>query len=217
MAEADAFSIVVIGAMNSAIHHPYWYRDRGLIDDEEMKTALSHEETVFVPEIAQFNTGQIFINCQARRWEVKTSNRGFVKRIVDIAGKVFDEILPHTPIVACGFNFIFPRSLNGDARRAIANTLKRCPIDFGMPIESAEIKLQYNRDENCLDSTLIAPLPNSVVRLATNINFGFEKQSGEPGTLFSLKDTLSKFGVTLSEVEARANKLIDQLRTYAAD
>src|ERR1700723_932205 len=84
----DQYSIVVVGNMNPAIHHPGWYKAIGAMSDEEVELALAplpgpsaptsgaerQGQTVFrqlsgpmrtvvTPALAQFTAGSIRVTC----------------------------------------------------------------------------------------------------------------------------------------------------------
>lgn len=106
--EGTGFAIVVLGTMNPAIHHPYWYKFVNLLSDEEEKVALGGE-FVSLPPLAQFKAGPLEFFCDPKRWQVTTSDDTQSERVLKIAGLVFDEYLPHTPVDAIGLNFNFHR------------------------------------------------------------------------------------------------------------
>jgi hypothetical protein len=105
--QKNTYAIVLIGAMNPRIHHPAWYQAVGLFDKEEAEAATKLPLTLATPVLAQVQTPKLLINCQDNRWEIRTVEPDQVQRIQDIACKVFDELLVHTPIAAAGFNFTF--------------------------------------------------------------------------------------------------------------
>src|SRR5439155_2419718 len=100
---SDLYSIVVAGSMNPSIHHPYWYRQNGLISQEELDAAISAEDTICLPPAAHFRISAIDLECILSRWELKTTDSQLLDRLLDIAAKVFG-ILEHTPVVAIGIN-----------------------------------------------------------------------------------------------------------------
>jgi hypothetical protein len=106
--EATGLNVVVLGQMNPAIHHPAWYKFVKVLSDEEEKEALK-KQFVFVPQMAQFKTGSLQFYCDLQRWQVSTTDPAQFERILKIAGLVFDEHLPHTPVNAMGLNFLFHR------------------------------------------------------------------------------------------------------------
>lgn len=196
--------------MNHVIHNPYWYREQKLISDAELERALSHPDTIFVPDIAQFNTDQILVACHPRRWEVKTEAREHALRILEITVSLFDVILPHTPVNACGFNFVFTRNIERDAGGVIADVVRRCPIDFGA-LSATEIRFR-TRDGDRADSMHVTPIADGFVRFAVNVNYDLNKK--DPGKQFALSDTMSNFERKLDEVDGRISSITDQLKAY---
>src|SRR6202030_1678960 len=103
----ELWSIVVIGLMNPAIHHPSWYQSMQLLDKQEVDYAGSASALVpivLAPQIAQFAVQEFKIVCLSNRWEIQTQRPEAVDRILKVASRVF-EILDHTPVNAFGFNF----------------------------------------------------------------------------------------------------------------
>src|SRR4029077_17732685 len=98
------YSIVVVGRMNPAIHHPTWYHYLKLLDENERDFALAAPSMVSTPQINQFVAPAFTIICLPERWEIQTVKHEFVDRILLVASKVF-QTLDHTPINAYGFNF----------------------------------------------------------------------------------------------------------------
>src|SRR5690349_21052972 len=94
-------SFVLTGSMNPALHHPLWYRDRGLISEAEEKQALEKGSPMLLPSpqpYASFSAGFFQVKCDAERWEITTSRPDQFDTIRGIAQKLFDEVLPHTPV-----------------------------------------------------------------------------------------------------------------------
>jgi len=96
-----AFSIVVAGSMNPAIHHPAWYRSVETISEDDANAAIAG--TVIVhPQLAQFGTPRWIINCVPDKWSIQTLGGLDDEEIIDIACKTFER-LSETPIVAFSF------------------------------------------------------------------------------------------------------------------
>jgi len=108
MAMPELFSVVVLGSMNPAIHHPQWYRHRDLLTLDEVNLALAGPDLVVTPGFAQFSVGKITVTCVQQRWAVQTTDQSQFQRVVTIAKQVMDT-LTHTPISVVGINFDFCR------------------------------------------------------------------------------------------------------------
>jgi hypothetical protein len=98
-------SLVVVGHMNPAIHHPGWYLRNGLISEKEFEVAIAGGDLVTLPQLAQFTADPIQINCDPRRWRASALHGTDPERVASIARTVFDEKLQETPVGALGINF----------------------------------------------------------------------------------------------------------------
>jgi hypothetical protein len=115
----NLYSIVVVGNMNPAIHHPRWYKDIGILDEKEVTEAEERPSTgsdnlndtsgargnLVVSQFAtQFTTRSLRIVCNAQSWSVLTVDEGKLEKCLNLASAVFKE-LDSTPVSAYGFNF----------------------------------------------------------------------------------------------------------------
>jgi hypothetical protein len=108
MATPELFSIVVLGSMNPAIHHPLWYRMLELLSADEEQLAMSGPDLQVGPAYSQFTAGKISVTCLQPRWAVQTTDEALFDRLVHIANKTMDT-LTHTPVTHVGINFDFCR------------------------------------------------------------------------------------------------------------
>lgn len=141
-ASDKTFSIVVIGAMNPAIHHPAWYQSIGLISEDECSSAVgtskrrqtgtvlsySTEEAVCTPVFSQFTAGPIRVACIPENWSVTTIERGMLNRAEHICLKVF-EALKHTPVSSFALNFLFHKQTRlKNVGERFANLASQLPL-----------------------------------------------------------------------------------------
>lgn len=99
--ESQALSLVANGNFNPAIFHPLWLAKNGLITvDEETSATID----ITHPELSQFSLPGIKFDVQTERFVLHMSLEPFV-RSADLFGRLFAELLPHTPISTCGINF----------------------------------------------------------------------------------------------------------------
>jgi hypothetical protein len=185
MAEADPFvtgndgySIVVVGNMNPAIHHPAWYKLIGALDDNELalssvasgaleSVALTDASgstnigamqiragaTIVTPQLAHFRAGKISIACTLQNLTISTYERGSLPRVLEIASLVF-ETLGHTPVVSYGFIFRFHRqsSIKNVGER-LAELVNLSGLDFlggGPGKHSAKMSYSLTDDSRSL-------------------------------------------------------------------
>ena len=102
----NLYSIIVIGAMNSRIHHPLWYRVNKFIDPASYERAISEPEprsAVITAEQAAFATPAFTILCQPNRWEIHTAETDHREQILQVAKGVFEK-LSETTVDRYGFN-----------------------------------------------------------------------------------------------------------------
>lgn len=127
--QAESVSIVVVGEMNPAIHHPSWYRRVGICDATSEEKALDDKATVCSPAGSQFSTSDFHITCLPDRWVVKTVADDAADRILEVALRTFLEKLPETPLTAYGFNFdCHIKTKHKDTRPILAGLFNELPI-----------------------------------------------------------------------------------------
>lgn len=100
--DAFEFSIVVVGVMNPAIHHPYWYESREILGEDDVKAALE-KAVVCTPDFSEFETDKMHITCRRDRWICLTTLNEHEEHVVAISQAVF-KVLFDTPIDAWGIN-----------------------------------------------------------------------------------------------------------------
>jgi hypothetical protein len=178
-------SIVVVGMMNPAIHHPSWYHSMKLLNDKERDSAVAGP-LVIMQQVSQFVAPDFGIVCVPNRWEIQTQKVASMDRILDVASRVF-EILDHTPVSAFGFNFHFHRETAveriGDR---LAATIKRLPLGFQL----------FDNAEGQLVITSTRPNQKKVVTVAQSVlgtnrafigfNFHYEIALTNPPSHFNL-------------------------------
>jgi len=96
-------SIVVLGRMNPAIHHPAWYGAVDILRADEVEAAVAAREIVLVPQLAKFQSAGFGLQCTDEQWQVSTDDAALVSRILDIACGTFAR-LKDTPVSAFGVN-----------------------------------------------------------------------------------------------------------------
>src|SRR5208282_3573092 len=157
--QMDTYAIVLIGGMNPRIHHPSWYRLVGLFDEEEAEAALKTAHTLITPPLSQIQTPKLTIVCQDDRWEIRTSDPDQVERIQEITYRLFDDILPHTPVQAAGLNFNFVKDTNSsDVAGYLASVLVNAPLGLTTAnAVAAEFVLRRSFDDHTV-LTAVRPI-----------------------------------------------------------
>src|SRR5690606_30030504 len=101
---ASLVSVVVVGAMNPAIHYPKWYStgDPELADDTQAALA----GLIMIPQLTQFQAPRFAVRCSPDKWIISTPDVGWHGRILEIACTTFDR-LGQTPVRTFGVNYDF--------------------------------------------------------------------------------------------------------------
>ena len=128
----DSYFITVLGSMNPTIHHLYWYRHIGLINEEELQDAISAAGSSTTPLGSQLQFGKppISINCQQNQWTIQSQTEGVWPRLIDITSRVFAR-LNDTPVT--GFVLTVQRHIptkSRDVRSALAARIRALELGF---------------------------------------------------------------------------------------
>jgi hypothetical protein len=212
----DIYAIVLIGGMNPRIHHPSWYRLVNLFGDEEAEQGIRTPSTFITPLMSQIQTPKLTIACQDNRWEIRTSDPGQVQRIQDITSMLFDEILPHTPLMAAGFNFTYRKATAAsDVGLYVATVLSRAPLglkaDHAM---SGEVILRRSFNEH---TALVNVQPVADEKQAALISHNFEYQFKDEG-FFKLGEIIARrYGADKSESEEQTALIVDAIDRWARE
>jgi len=105
--KAEAFSITIDGRMNPRIHHPTWYQLTGSLSKEEMEASVEKGNLIVSSTLSEFHAPKFSVICQRERWEIHTKMQDARARILGIALKTFDDLLPQTSVQAFQFRFLF--------------------------------------------------------------------------------------------------------------
>lgn len=162
------FSIVVLGNMNPAIHQPYWYKDVGILTEEETKSAI--ELPVFcLPHFAHFKLPPIEITCQVVNWQITVSSDAAIDRAVNIASRTFDRLYD-TPVSAFGLNFMFQVDVGiENIASYLASSLASTRL--GLPPNGKSAQLTYSiAGENVRYNLNMAPSDINPNMLQVSIN-----------------------------------------------
>lgn len=163
-------AVVVLGAMNPAIHHPAWYHIMSIITEPEYKKSLSHP-VVVSPPVAQFVSDGFSIVCLPDRWQV-LSDTPDATRIVALAKKTFD-ILDHTPVTAYGINHDF----HVETAKQISPTLMTIVRQTDLPFPLNEVgtaAITYIAEvKNCTFQTVVSVSPRgpNFLYVQNNVHF----------------------------------------------
>lgn len=154
----QGWQLQISGAMNSAIHHPSWYRLVDLITDEQREDAIKARPTTG-PILSSFLLGDGEIQCQPTTWSISSVNIEDMTGPVKLASSVFDEKLPHTPVHSYSFMFFFhsPAPGGGDLRTRLAKAMTKAGIGLTPP-HGAVTQFSYSFEEGDRhDAILVEP------------------------------------------------------------
>jgi len=127
---SSQYSVVVVGAMNPAIHHPQWYEAVGMLTAEEAQAAVRSGALVIVPQLAQFQAAALQIQCSPAGWQISTADQQQCGRIIDVAAMTFAR-LAETPISAYGLNARFDVNTGSEhAIEMLGAQFSEGPVDF---------------------------------------------------------------------------------------
>jgi hypothetical protein len=145
---------------------------------------------ILVRELAQFSTSVFTVICHPGRWQIQTNNENHFDRVEGCAGRLFDELLPHTPVSGFGSNYLFSYKLGiENARERMARLVMKTgiPIPSQSPV-SGVVKFSDKRSDYTLN---IEISPNAkfgdTIAIAFNADFVIptEKPHFELGRLLS--------------------------------
>ena len=124
------YSVVIVGAMNPAIHHPQWYSAVEMLSADEAREALRGGAVVLMPQLAQFQAAGLQIQCTPANWQINTADEKQRDRILDIAAKTFVR-LGETPIGSYGINARFDVNTGSEqAVNTMGSRLCKQPVDL---------------------------------------------------------------------------------------
>ena len=149
-------SIVVLGSMNPAIHHPTWYKLTGIITDVEHDQATQHP--IFcTPHFSSFQASNFAVQCLAQRWEVATQLGESEERILQVAVATFKKLY-ETPLAAYGFNHNYEVETSSDnVAHRLVDLASRTGLGFPIA-EGAQATLEFVEPSGgCLFKTRVSP------------------------------------------------------------
>lgn len=140
--DSDSYSIVIVGAMNPAIHHPAWYHQIQLLGESESQNP---SEVIVTPVLAQFAVTDLAISCTTDRWIIKTERSESVEKLLSFTCTVFD-VLNQTPISAFGFNFDYHRHTSlATVGVFLAERVATANLGLKDDAESADIRVRHKQ------------------------------------------------------------------------
>lgn len=159
-------SIVALGNFNPAIFTPAWFELQGLMSGSNLEDAnlgVAHAE------VLQFDWDWLHIRSDKTRFQALTQVAPLI-RVRDLVLRVFQGLLPHTPITAIGMNYsVHFQVRNYEEYNRIGRTL--APID---PWGEVGELLQLDRREGGMTSLTMSQLDSVGVTNGDRINIKIE-------------------------------------------
>jgi hypothetical protein len=187
MADRSLFNIVVLGAMNPRIHHPHWYRQVGLISQQELEEALHAIDTIATPPLSQFRISSFLIQCQEQRWEIQSSSLEHIDRLTELASHVFDDLLKHTPVSRFGFNYMIWKTVECEnVSKRLADILPPASLGLDRTALLAEMKWTIPLNSHQKNIVLRGGETPSQVFISINDDFKPPEEAG----FFDMKEKL---------------------------
>ncbi|RHX83850.1 hypothetical protein [Leptospira stimsonii] len=205
-------SVVVTGAMNPTIHHPFWYKFHDLISEDSYKKALNPSMLVS-PAISQINFGEYHLACEQEKWSLIVDSIEKIKDVTTIASKVF-KLLGETPLSAYGLNFqvhLKTKYLNAgnEISKLIADLQKKFLLDD--VADNAGVTL-ITRNERNIQNLAIqqSAFGKDCLYIGLNYHFIIKELIPKDQSQFELEDLIS---VDLESCKEKSYKIISNILT----
>jgi hypothetical protein len=163
--------IHLIGAMNPSLHQPSWYRLQELITVDEEKYAYEIGKAMLLPPpqpYSCFDVGTFKTECAFGGWTISTRSSDHFSRIRSVAERLFDDILPHTPVAEFWLEFGYSYRTADDKISASLELLASAiPLDFRLRSPSLDsLVMKETRDR----ITIYVMLDFAKDKLSFNVN-----------------------------------------------
>lgn len=107
LSQPESFSITLKGAMNPAVHHPSWYYTIGQLSKEDAASVVGSGNLCVTPDLSTFRAPLFDVASSKSKWRIKTRDKNARLRILQVALKTFDDVLPETRLRRFCFKFAF--------------------------------------------------------------------------------------------------------------
>jgi hypothetical protein len=207
--DSDLFGVVVLGNMNPRIHHPKWYQIVDLLSEEEAELAIRSQQVICTPAFAQFSIADLNIKCLQDRWEIQTTSVEKSRQIREFTARIFDEILPHTPVSTVALNFDHTRSVQrGSATQFVAAMLRDSAGKIGITgIVGGEFALGRHLESPkrfAGKSTVLIRAADDDESITVNCNYTYVVQSSGDSSHFFFADLFRDYG-PINQADAKSS------------
>lgn len=176
------FSIVVVGAMNPSIHHPFWYEILHALSQAEARDAVGGSNLLVSPMVAQFSWSGWTMVCLPERWEMRTQDPEKFGRVLDLAVLVFER-LNDTPVKSFGINVDRVETKSESATRALACALHDANLGVSADASDGSFSTSTTVEKTCtllrrtVTVSVSAKAP-SVLRISNNFHHDVVMEEG---------------------------------------
>jgi hypothetical protein len=185
--DSDMYSVVILGSMNPRIHHPKWYQLAGIFTEADVESAIKTYPVVCTPSFSQFCVDGLVIKCLPERWDITTQKAADVDRIREIAEKIFDDLLPHTPVNIIALNFDYVRQASGEnATGFMTAILNGAAAKIGLPSAEGGDLILKRRIETIADAQGLATIAIRSTDHAETVSLCCNYQYTMKSTVFAL-------------------------------
>ncbi|QTA82779.1 Uncharacterized protein dnl_51630 [Desulfonema limicola] len=182
--EIRALGIVLIGAFNPKIFHPYWMKSVGLLTDTEAgdsNVELSNND------ISIFSTDWMRFEVTQQRLTIVSEQHPYFDRILDLTCETF-RMLRHTPIYVIGINHHYHYKFNSeDEWHKIGHTLapKDCWSKIFKQPGMQRIEIVSPREDNYKGQLLVRCENSKRFFPGIQIHLNDHYEIGEPKEIIS--------------------------------
>ena len=100
-----SFAITLKGTFNPLLHHPSWYYTVGQLAKDEVAATVEAGQVQVTPARGRFHAPAFSLECTPERWRVKTRDPAARLRLLQVATKTFENLLPETRLAEVRFGF----------------------------------------------------------------------------------------------------------------
>ncbi len=125
LSQPESFSITLKGSMNPAVHHPSWYYTIGQLSKDDAASVVGSGNLCVTPDLSTFRAPLFDVASSKGKWRIKTRDRNARLRILQVALKTFDDVLPETRLRRFCFKFAFSVEANHATTVAFLSNLMR--------------------------------------------------------------------------------------------
>lgn len=134
-------SVVFLGSFNPAIFNPDWLVINGVISKAQ---ADVQEITVITPQLSNFRVSSYKYQVTPQRFQVIFESAPHIE-LQDAVSKIFQELLPHTPVQHLGVNRTVHFSVGSEEKRNAIGRKLAPPEPWGKWSEEWKDRLPPNR------------------------------------------------------------------------